>query len=273
MKLIDIHAHLDFKDYDADRAEVIRRAREAECGVINVGVDLETSKAVIKLAEENELMWATVGLHPTDADEQGSTLLTDELWQELEKLAGHEKVVAIGECGLDYFKRGGGSLEVGMKEKQKEIFEKQIGIALKVDKPLMIHCRDARPTEQSFGRAYDELLGVLKLHASSSKLRANIHFFAGNLEQAKQFLDLGFTLSFTGVITFTHDYDEVVKFAPLDKILAETDSPFVAPVPYRGKRNEPLYVAEVVKKIAEIKGLPLEEVQAAVLRNAIAFIG
>jgi TatD DNase family protein len=257
MKLIDIHAHLDFKDYDADRAEVIKQTREAECGVVNVGVDLVTSNAVIKLAEENELMWATVGAHPQDAGE-----MSEDNWQELEKLAAHDKVVAIGECGLDYFRlteKAGNSI-AEQKEKQKAIFEKQIELAVRLDKPLMLHVRDA----------YDDVLETLKRFPAA---RGNAHCFTGNVEQAKHFLDLGFTISLTGIITFTHDYDEMVRFVPLDKLMAETDSPLLAPVPYRGKRNEPLYVSEVVKRIAEIKSLPLEEVQAAVLRNAIAFIG
>lgn len=257
MKLIDLHAHLDFKDYDADRAEVIKRTREAECGVINVGVDLETSKAVVKLAEENELMWATVGAHPQDAGE-----LSENDWQELEKLAAHDKVVAIGECGLDYFRLSeqAGDSMAQQKEKQRQVFEKQIELAVRLDKPLMLHVREA----------YDDVLEILKRFPLA---RGNAHCFTGNWEQAKRFLDLGFSLSFTGIITFARDYNEVVARVPLDKIMAETDAPLLAPVPYRGKRNEPLYVAEVVKKIAEIKGLPLSEASAILLRNAIAFIG
>jgi len=249
MKLVDIHAHLYFKDYDADRAEVIKRTREAECGVINVGVDLETSKVVIKLAEENDLMWATVGAHPQDAGE-----LSEADWQELAKLVAHDKVVAIGECGLDYFKRGGQITEAE-KESQKKMFEKQIELAVQLDKPLMLHVRDA----------YDDVLEILRCYSAA---RGNAHFFAGNWEQAKQFLGLGFTLSFTGVITFARNYDEVIKNMPLDKIMAETDSPFVAPIPHRGQRNEPLYVSEVVKKIAEIKNLSPEIVLGQLLKNA-----
>jgi len=253
MNLIDIHAHLDFKDYDADRAEVIKRTQEAECGVINVGVDLETNKAVIKLAEENDLMWATVGAHPQNAAE-----LSGADWQELTKLAAHDKVVAIGECGLDYFcldENVQGPALNQVKEKQRKIFEKQIELAVQLDKPLMLHIREA----------YDDVLEILKRFPAA---RGNAHFFAGNWEQTQKFLGLGFTLSFTGVITFARNYDEVIKSVPLDKIMAETDSPFVAPIPYRGQRNEPLYVAEVVKKIAEIKGLRPEVVTDQLLKNA-----
>lgn len=262
MELIDIHAHLDFKDYDSDRAEVIKRTREAECGVINVGVDLETSKAVIKLAEENNLMWATVGIHPTD--HQGRSLMKEGDWQELAKLAVHDKVVAIGECGLDYFhldeKLGRGASK--LKEKQKEVFERQIELAIRLDKPLMLHIRDA----------YDDVLEILKRFPVSTAggpvARGNVHFFAGDWEQAQKFLDIGFTLSFTGVITFARNYDEVIKNTPLDKIMAETDSPFVAPVPHRGQRNEPLHIRYVIEKIAEIKDLSPEIVAGQLLKNA-----
>jgi TatD DNase family protein len=267
MNLIDIHAHLDFKDYDADRAAVIQRTREAECGVINVGVDLATSKAVIKLAEENDLMWATVGFHPIDCQgdalTMGGVVEFENDWRELEKLAAHDKVVAIGECGLDYYRleRNIKSQTLDkIKERQIEIFEKQIELAVRLDKPLMLHVRDA----------YNEVWEILKRF---SMVRGNVHCFTGDWEQAQKFLDLGLTLSFTGIITFANQYDEVLARVPLDKIMAETDSPLLAPAPYRGQRNEPLYVAEVVKKIAEIKDLPLPEVAAALLNNAIAFIG
>ena len=256
MNLIDIHAHLNFSDYDADRAEVIERARDADCGVINVGTDLSTSRAVVKLAKENENFWASVGLHPKAVDEG----ISETDWSELEKLASDKKVVAIGECGLDYFKREGGSVELEVKQKQIGIFKRQIELAVKVNKPLMLHIRDA----------YDEVLEILssKLQTTPSTLRAHAHFFAGDWAMAKKFLDLNITLSFTGVITFAAQYDGVIKNAPLEMILAETDAPYVAPAPYRGRRNEPLYVAEVIKKIAALKNLPLETVQATLLANA-----
>jgi TatD DNase family protein len=255
MKLLDIHAHLDFKDYDADRAEVIKRTREAECGVVNVGVDLATSQAVVKLAEENDLMWATVGFHPTEEAPEGD-------WDAFAELAAHDKVVAIGECGLDYFRLDEtlGHPVSKLKEKQQEMFEKQIELAVQLEKPLMLHVRNA----------YEDVLAILKRFPAA---RGNAHCFTGNIEQVKKFLDLGFTISITGIITFTHDYDEMVRFVPLDKLMAETDSPLLAPVPYRGKRNEPLYVAQVVERIAAIRGEPLPEVAAALLANAIAFVG
>jgi len=252
MNLIDIHAHLNFSDYDADRAAVIARTVAAECGVINVGTDLATSRAVVKLAEENDLMWATVGVHPHDAEGEIN-------WPELEKLAAHKKVVAIGECGLEINPKHEAPNPKQI-EKQKEIFAKQIELALAVQKPLMIHCRGA----------YLELLDFLvsDFDIRNSDLVANLHFFAGTVAQAKQFLDLGWTLSFTGVITFANSYDEVIKFAPLDRIMAETDAPFVSPAPHRGRRNEPLFVAEVIKRLAELKGVSSEQMAAQSLATA-----
>lgn len=247
MNLIDIHSHLNSPDYEADREAVIKRTVAAECGVINVGTNLQTSREVIELTE-NPNFWATVGIHPHHIEE-----MTETDWVELKTLAQHEKVVAIGECGLDYFRIEGDEAKV--KEEQRVGFEKQINLALEVGKPSMLHIRDS----------YDDVLAILKKYPTA---RGNAHFFAGSVEQAKQFLELGFTLSFTGVITFTHDYDEVIKLAPLDRIMAETDAPYVAPAPYRGKRNEPLYVNEVVKKIAELKGVGEAECQKALLANA-----
>jgi len=249
MHLIDIHAHLNFPEYEGYRGEVIKRIREAEIGVINVGTDLKTSREVIKLAEENDNLWATVGIHPHGC--QGDTLTVD--WGELDKLARQPKVVAIGECGLDYFRLKDN--DEAIKQKQRELFVKQIELAQKVGKPLMLHIRET----------YDEVLEILEKYPA---VRAHAHFFAGNSEQLQKFLTRGDTVSFTGVITFTHDYDELIKQVPLDRLMAETDSPYVAPVPNRGRRNEPLYVREVVARLAELKGILPEALAQQTLHNA-----
>jgi TatD DNase family protein len=245
MKVIDAHAHLNFPQFDADRAAVIARCEEAEIGVINVGTDLNTSRQAVKLTEENDNMWATVGLHPTDI-EQG--------WDETTflDLAKSSKVVAIGECGLDYFH----VTDAQERVRQKDFFAQQIAVANRVGKPLMLHIRGAG--------AYHDAYEVIKAQA---KVAGNVHFFAGTWEEARWFLDLGLTLSFTGVITFTHDYDEVIKNMPLDRLIAETDCPYVAPVPYRGKRNEPSYVLEVVKRLGELRGLTTEAISQITLDN------
>lgn len=244
MDYLDIHAHLNFPEYEADRAEVIKRLKENKVGVINVGTDAKTSAEVVKLAEENENMWATVAMHPHE-------VATPFDYDYFKSLAVHSKVVAIGECGLDYFR----ITDEAVKVKQQELFKQHIKLAKEVGKPLMLHIRDS----------YNDVLNILESEGAG---RSHAHFFAGSWEVAQRFLARGDSLSFTGVITFTHDYDEVVKNTPLDHLMAETDSPYVAPAPYRGKRNEPLYVMEVYKRLAELKGLPLEEVREVILANA-----
>ncbi len=263
-KYIDIHAHVNFKVFEEDHDAVIRRALDNDTWFFNVGTQIDTSRTAIKLAHRyDEGVFAVIGLHPIHTDKsfhdeqelgEGGKEFTSrgeifdkKIYRELLK---DPKVVAIGECGLDYFRVDERSIE-----KQKKAFIEQIELANEVKKPLMLHIRDA----------YTDTLEILKKHA---KVKGVVHFFVGDIEEAKSFLDFGFMLSFTGVLTFTHDYDEVVKNTPLNMILTDTDSPYVAPVPYRGKRSEPSYVKEIVKKIAEIKGLSETEVAKAVVANA-----
>jgi len=262
MKYFDAHTHANFAAYADDRPAVIARAKEAGVGMNTVGTQLDTSTEAVELAGQYDNVWATVGLHPIhttksyhDTQElgEGGKEFTSrgEVFDAAayEILARNPRTIAIGECGLDYFR-----IDESTKETQIDAFVQQIELANKVGKPLMLHIRNA----------YEDALEVLKAHA---KVRGDVHFFAGDWEVAKKFLDLGFTLSFTGVITFTHDYDEVVKNAPLDMILSETDAPYVTPAPHRGKRNEPAYVALVAQKIAEIRGEDEETVAAQLLTN------
>jgi len=260
---IDVHAHLNFAAFDADREEVISRAREARVAVINVGTQADTSKKAVELAEKHDHMWAIVGLHPIhtsksyhDMQELGEggqeftsrgETLNSAIYRELLR---HPKVVGLGECGLDYYR-----LDADTAKKQKEAFITQIELANEAKKPLMLHIR------QAYADAHD----ILKAHAT---VPANVHFFAGTWDEAKKFLDLGCTLSFTGAITFAKNYEEVVRNVPLDRVLSETDCPYVAPTPFRGKRNEPLYVREVVKRIAQIKGIEHDMVRKAICDNA-----
>lgn len=247
LKLIDTHAHLNFRQFDTDRAAVIERIKEAGMGVINVGTDLETSGEVIALAEEHLNMWAIVGLHPTDYKRGFDSAAYKEL-------ASHPRVVAIGECGLDFYR------EPRSRKEQVKIFEEQIELANTLKKPLMLHIREA----------YRDAYEVLK---SAARMVGTAHFFAGSWEEAKLFLNLGFSLSFAGPVTFSSDYDEVIKQVPLDKFLVETDSPFAAPTPHRGQRNEPLYVELVIKKVALLRGLEGEEVRSVSLANAARLFG
>ena len=268
MKYFDAHTHVNFVAFKDDADATIVRAKEAMVGMNIVGTQLDTSRSAVALAEQYDNTWATIGLHPIHTgksyhDEKelgdGGKAFTSrgEAFDPsaYEELARSPKVIAIGECGLDYYR-----LAEGTKKTQEEAFVQQIHLANTLNKPLMLHIRNA----------YDDAIAILKREA---KVKGDVHFFAGDWIIAKQFLDLGFTLSFTGVITFTHDYDEVIKNAPLDMLLSETDAPYVSPVPYRGKRNEPAYVVEVVKRIAEIKAEPFEKIAVQLMTNARRVFG
>ena len=258
-KIFDIHSHLNFRDFNNDREDVIKRMQEKNIWTICVGADGKTSQECVELAEKYENIYASVGIHPTEH-------LGVELLSDLKKLAKHPKVVAIGECGLDFKDRPSRAREGRSFAKQQDLFKKQIELALELNKSLMIHCRDA----------HDEVIKILKAESYKLKanLRGNIHFFSGTWEQAQKYFDLGFTISFAGPVTFSDQYNETIKNAPMDKIMIETDAPFAAPTPYRGKRNEPIYVIEIAKKIAELKKMPLEEVLVATTNNALRlFLG
>lgn len=263
MKYFDAHTHVNFIAYNDDREATILRAKAAGVAMNVVGTQKDTSADAIALAERYDNVYATIGLHPIHTSKsyhdvkelgEGGKEFTSrgEVFDmaTYEALGRHPRVIAIGECGLDYFRS-----EERTKETQKEAFIEHIELANTLGKPLMLHIRNA----------YEDALEILKTHA---KVRGDVHFFAGDWNIAKQFLDLGFTLSFTGVVTFTHDYDEVIKSAPLDMLLSETDAPYVTPIPYRGKRNEPAYVVEVARAIATIRGEDEEKVASAVFENA-----
>jgi len=171
------------------------------------------------------------------------------------------EAVAIGECGLDYYRFNEAELKEDQIKKQKDAFLMQIRLAQEVKKPLMIHCRNAFPD-------LIEILSDSRLAISQSPNLGIIHFFTGIPDEARALLDLGFSFTFGGVVTFARSYDEVVQLIPMDRILSETDAPYLAPVPYRGKRNEPAYVVETVKKLAELKDVPLDAMAAQIQANA-----
>ena len=251
MKYIDIHCHLNFDAFDIDLADAIYRAKEKKIGMIVVGTNLKTSEKAIKISEENQDIWAIVGLHPVEIP---CETFDFDIYK---KIAQHPKVVGIGECGFDYYRQG-----YETRAAQQEIFEKHIAIANEVKKPLMLHLRSGIQAGQN---AYKDAIEVIEKH---SKVHGDVHCFAGNWEEARQFIDLGLRLSFTGVITFARDYDEVIKNAPLNMIMSETDAPFLTPIPYRGQRNEPSYVIEVAHKIADIRGESTEKVLPQLIDNA-----
>lgn len=244
-KLFDTHSHVNDPQFDADREAVIADMKERGIGAIVVGTDAEMSLHAVQLAQEHEHLWAAVAQHPADKPEE---VFDASLY---ESLAQNPRVVAIGECGLDYFHE---KTEEGRK-RQAELFEQHLLLAEKFGKPVMIHCRDA----------YPDLLAMLDAHPS---VKGNIHFFAGDWSTAQEFLKRGFTLSFPGTITFTAQYDDVVKNIPADMYMAETDAPYVAPKAFRGKRNEPKYVEEIVKRIAELRGENFETVAAQTVATA-----
>ena len=268
MKYFDAHTHTNFVAYDEDRDAVIRRSLDAGVGMNVVGTQLDTSRSAVALAEQHEGVYATIGLHPVhtaksyhDTKElgEGGKEFTSrgEVFDAAayEALGQNPKVIAIGECGLDYYR-----VDESTKDVQSKAFIEQIDLANRLNKPLMLHIRNA----------YEDSIEILKAHAT---VRGDVHFFAGDWDVAKRFLDMGFTLSFTGVLTFTHDYDEVVRNTPLDMLLSETDAPYITPVPFRGQRNEPAHVTKVVEAIAGIKGISEPEAADQLLRNAERVFG
>ena len=244
-KLFDSHCHPNFPQYDADRDEMLARAESAGVSMICVGTDLETSKQAVELAQKYENIFATVGVHPIDADHA-------VVMEDYEKLLIEPKVIAIGEIGLDYYR----TPEPEKQEQQKEVFKQFLDLASKYDKPVIIHSRDAG--KGSVGIVHADVLVILKNNLPAR--RGVAHSFTGTTEEAQKYIDLGFYLGFNGIITFARQYDEMVRSVPLERILIETDAPFLAPEPYRGQRNEPAYVLEVAQKLAEIKNEPLEKI-------------
>lgn len=275
MKYFDTHAHLNLSAFNDDVDEVAKRCAGEEVGVINIGTKLSTSKRAIELAEQYEHLYALVGLHPIqtvpgrhDEDEigEGGQAFTSR-GEVFDFATFHtlattsSKVVGIGECGFDYWHCPPETYEI-----QETAFLEQIKLANELKLPLMIHTRGPKPGDDSpTGRSvYEDVYQILKNHA---KVPFNVHFYAGTIDEAKQFFAIGGNISFTGVVTFAKQYEEIIKYAPLEKIFAETDCPYVAPVPYRGQRCEPWMVKEVYNKIAELKQTPIETVQQQFRNN------
>jgi len=264
--LIDTHAHLNFKDFDDDRDEIIKQCQKNGIVVINIGVNYTASKEVIELAEKYSNCWATVAVHPHDTNEPRDLPATASRalqagnigfdYNKFLELAKHPRVVGIGECGLDYqFCEN----ETEAQKQQQEVFMQHLKLAQEVNKPIIIHSR----------RLFPEILEIVKKHP---KVIGVLHCYMGRWSYAEEYLKLGYYLSFTGLITYARDYDKVIKNCPLDRILIETDSPYLTPDPLRKKdeiiRNSPLNVELVAKKIAEIKGISFEEVAEQTTKNA-----
>ncbi len=248
--LIDTHCHLDFPEYDQDRDEVINRAKEQGVEyIINIGSSLEGSRKSVELAQKYESIYATVGIHPHEADS-----FTSETGKTTLNLVKEKKVVAIGEIGLDYFKH------YSQPKNQLSVFMAMLKIAKDCGFPLVIHTREADK----------DTLEILK---EAMPVKAVVHCFSGDKTFLKECLDLGFLVSFTCNITYkkAENLREIVRLAPLDKLLLETDAPYLSPEGFRGKRNEPLQVRLLAEFIANLKGLELEEVAEATTKNARTF--
>jgi len=250
VKLIDTHAHLDSKPFDTDREEVIRRALRAGVQIITVGTDLISSGQAVRLAQKYKI-YAAVGIHPHEAERfvRGNKLDPQALAQ-LEGLLREDRVVAVGEIGLDYFKN------YSPKEAQLIVLRGQLALAQKAQKPVIIHNREAEA----------DLLTILK----ECNVRGVVHSFTGEASSSRAILDLGLYLGINGIVTFPKSrmLREAVREIPLERMLLETDAPFLAPVPERGRRNEPLYVRYVAEYMAQLLDLPLERLARITTENA-----
>ena len=254
MTMIDSHAHLYFSDYDDDLHDVIMRANsEGVSKIITIGVDLETSEKSIKLADEYESVYAAAGIHPNDANS-----ISADYTDQLIRFFDHPKVVALGEIGLDYYR------EHTPKHQQLKIFYEQLDFAIDLRLPIIIHNRNAWP----------DMLDALENSRYKSNLTGVMHCFSGDASIARRILNLGFYISFTGVVTFKNSKAaDVIKTIPIDRLLLETDCPFMAPEPHRGKRCEPAYVKLICTKIADVMNLSFDEVAEMTTKNTAALFG
>jgi len=244
--LFDTHAHLDDEKFDNDREDIIKKISESGVGrLVNVGANMESSHRSIQLAEKYDFIYASVGIHPHDTDK-----MTDNDLIAIEKFAAHPKVVAIGEIGLDYF------YDNSPRDKQKYWFEKQLYLAEKMNKPVIIHDRDA----------HEDTLNIL----AKSTAKGILHCFSGSAEMAKQIVSMGYFISFAGPLTYKNSRHsvEAARVTPIDKILIETDCPYLAPDGHRGERNDSSLVRIICEKLAEIKGISFEEAANITYQNA-----
>lgn len=258
---VDSHAHLDGKQFDSDREQVIARAREAGVRTmvaIGNGDGPPHLDAGIQLAEKHPFMYATVGIHPHEA-----SLASDHAFAELERLARHPKVIAWGEIGLDYY------YDHSPRDSQKKVFLQQMELAAAAKLPIVIHCR---PSDNS-DNAWQDCLGLLQQQWAPKGIGGILHCFTGEAAHARRALDMGFMISFAGNLTFprAQQIRDAALEVPLDRILIETDSPYLAPVPHRGKRNEPAFVKETARKLGELRSLSIDTIGQQTARNFYNF--
>jgi TatD DNase family protein len=258
---VDSHAHLDGEGFDADRDEVVARARAAGVDhivAIGTGDGPGTLDCAVKLAEKYEFLYATIGIHPHEAK-----LATEADFQQLGELSKRPKVIAWGEIGLDYF------YDHSPRGTQQQVFLRQLELARLAELPIVIHCRPSQDSEN----AWEDCLRLLQEHWGANQRGGILHCFTGTWAHARRALDLGFMISFAGNVTFpkAQQIREAAMQVPLDRMLIETDSPFLAPAPYRGKRNEPAYVVETARHVGQLRGLSGEELGGQTAQNFYRF--
>ena len=258
---VDSHAHLDGKQFDSDREQVIARAREAGVRTmvaIGNGDGPPDLDAGVKLADKYPFMYATIGIHPHEA-----RLASDHAYSEMERLARHPKVIAWGEIGLDYY------YDHSPRDTQKDVFVRQMELAAAAKLPIVIHCRPSDNSEN----AWDDCLQLIQEHWAPHGIGGILHCFTGTWPHARRALDMGFMVSFAGNLTFpkAQQIRDAALQVPLDRILIETDCPYLAPIPYRGKRNEPAYVTETARKLGELRGISIQEAGERTARNFYNF--
>ena len=250
--MFDSHAHLNDEKFNEDLEAVVRRAHEAGVeGIVNVGYDLSSSQKAVALAEEHENMYAVIGVHPHDAES-----FSEHSKERLVELAKHAKVVAIGETGLDYY------YDNSPREVQRKVFQEHYDLARQLGKPVVIHSRDA---------AAD----TMEIVEANKGVPSLLHCYSGSLEMAQQYVAMGHYLSFAGPITFknANRLRKVAAGVPLDKVMVETDCPYLAPIPYRGKRNEPSFVIHVAQELADLHGVDIGKIKAITRANTMRFFG
>ena len=254
VELFDTHAHLHFPDFDADRAEMLARARQAGVTrILTIGTEVPTSRAALALAEHEADVWAAAGVHPHDAADAGAETIA-----EIEHLASAARVVAVGEIGLDFFRN------LSPRDAQERVFRELIGVARRVRKPVVVHCRDA----------HAEVLAILA-EERVAEVGGIMHCFSGDVAIARRCLDLGLLVSLAGPVTYPNAraLPDVARFVPSDRLVIETDCPFLPPQGYRGKRNEPAYLVLTAARVAELRGEPVEELGQCASDNARRLLG
>jgi TatD DNase family protein len=254
VELFDTHAHLHFPDFDADRAEMLARARQAGVTrILTIGTEVPTSRAALALAEHEADVWAAAGVHPHDAADAGAETIA-----EIEHLASAARVVAVGEIGLDFFRN------LSPRDAQERVFRELIGVARRVRKPVVVHCRDA----------HAEVLAILA-EERVAEVGGIMHCFSGDVAIARRCLDLGLLVSLAGPVTYPNAraLPDVARFVPSDRLVIETDCPFLPPQGYRGKRNEPAYLVLTAARVAELRGEPVEELGRCASDNARRLLG